>query len=437
MVGVIPYPFRQDADFFYLTGITTPMSVAIIHGGGTGHMTTFVPNLDTWVEQWDGARLSPEASCEYFGADEAYPISEMPKRLNQMVSEASSVVYDADRHDGFDRSSSSTMGMQSLPAFVEAMHAGRTQRLRPLMHSLRWVKSSAELALMKQSSQIAGRSIMRCMQASYTGRNGAQDSSNNSSNSKQITGPGGRVGGEHQLAALFEYQCKTAGAHRMAYPPVVASGMDACTIHYSRNDKQLHSDTGDLMLLDGGCEMYGYCSDITRTWPLNGQYSAAQREVYDIVLSVHAACMEACQPGATLRDLHLLSCRLLMEGIGSLGFLDNNNNNNNNNNMIGTRASSMSPHAILRTVYPHSVGHWLGLDTHDTNTVPQDKPLQPGVVITIEPGLYIPHDEGRYGKYAGIGVRIEDVVSLREGGCEVLSGEVPVEAGEVENLVRS
>lgn len=388
-------------------------------------MTTFVPNLDTWVEQWDGARLSPEASCEFFGAAEAYPISEMPKRLNQMVSEASSIVYDSDRHDGFESSSNNSSGMQSLPAFVEAMHAGRTQGLRPLMHNLRWVKSPAELALMKQSSQIAGRSIMGCMQASYTGRSGGQDSS-----SRKKT-----IGGEHQLAALFEYQCKTAGAQRMAYPPVVASGMDACTIHYSRNDKQLHSDSGDLMLLDGGCEMYGYCSDITRTWPLNGQYSAAQREVYDIVLSVHTACMEACQPGATLRDLHLLSCRLLMEGIGSLGFLDNNNNNNIN--ITGNKGASitMSPHAILRTVYPHSVGHWLGLDTHDTNTVPQDKPLQPGVVITIEPGLYIPPDEGRYGKYAGIGVRIEDVVALRNGGCEVLSGEVPVEAGEVERLV--
>jgi Xaa-Pro aminopeptidase len=211
-----------------------------------------------------------------------------------------------------------------------------------------------------------------------------------------------------------------AGAQRMAYPPVVAGGPDACTVHYSRNDKAVAP--GQLLLMDAGCELHGYASDVTRTWPVSGRFTGPQRDVYELVLEVHQACLQAARPGTSIRKLHDLSVRLLCDGIHSLG-------------IIPQASLEQLAAGLYRKLYWHSVGHFLGLDTHDTATVGHDRTLEASAVITIEPGLYIPND-ARFGAFRGIGVRIEDDVLVTSGGAEVLSCDAPVEVADVEHLVR-
>lgn len=386
MAGVIPYPYRQDADFMYLTGIAQPQSIAVIDCHSK--LTLFVPDSDPWREQWDGSRVNVNAAIDFFNADEAYTISEMQHKLPNIISSASAIVCDPDR----------PTESSSLHALLkEASDSGRLQRLRPVLHKIRWIKSAAELDLMSKASTIAAEAMIECMRVSK-----------------------GTFVLEHTLASLFEFKCKSSGAHRMAYPPVVAGGSDSCTIHYSRNDKKVSA--GNFLKLDGGCELYGYCSDVTRTWSVGGRYSAAQRDLYDIVLSVHVSCLKACKPGTTLRSLHHLSIELLADGLSQLGICKG-------------MSSDAIASGVIRTFYPHSIGHWLGLDTHDSSTVSHDKQLEAGVVLTIEPGLYIPNEPGRYGLFAGLGVRIEDVVAVTQSGADVLSGRVPIDIEEIQRVI--
>lgn len=389
MAGVIPYPYRQSADFLYLTGITQPYAVAVLDS--SRRYTLFVADEDAWREQWDGARMSAEAAAEVFGADEAYRMSQMPAHLSEVLSGATTILCDLDQHP------EAVAAVRKLPPFQQAAQQHRVQPLRPLLHRLRWRKSAGELALMRHSAQLAAAAMTECIQMSHPGVQ------------------------EHQLAATFEHRCKIGGAQRMAYPPVVAGGPDACTIHYSRNDKAVRGD--QMVLLDGGCEYQGYCSDVTRTWPVGGKYSGAQKAVYEAVLEVHRTCLDACQPGSTLRQLHHISVRLLADALAQLGIVP------------GQSATDIMQ-GSFRRFYPHSVGHWLGLDTHDSSTMSHDRPLEAGVVLTIEPGLYIP-DEPRFGPFAGVGVRIEDDVAITASGHEVLSGGVPVGVAELEELVGS
>jgi len=200
---------------------------------------------------------------------------------------------------------------------------------------------------------------------------------------------------------------------------VVASGADATTIHYGRNDKRLEPDT--LLLMDAGCELWGYSSDVTRTWPVSGRFTPAQRRVYSHVLEAHKACVAACGPGATLRDVHALSTTLLADAMHDLGIRDH--------------GGGRLPPGGYRDFYPHSVGHYLGLDTHDVSLVPQDSPLKPGCVLTIEPGLYLPRSPRVPEEFWGIGVRIEDDVVVDPSGAHVLSAAAPVEVDAVEALV--
>ncbi|KDD75418.1 M24 metallopeptidase, partial [Helicosporidium sp. ATCC 50920] len=228
---------------------------------------------------------------------------------------------------------------------------------------------------------------------------------------------------EAHVAARFQAECLARGSTRLAYPSVVAGGADACTIHYSRNDKALAE--GDLLLVDAGCEAQGYASDVTRTWPVDGIWSPEQRAVYEAVRRTHARCLSMVRPGETLRRIHAASADCLAQELGELGLLSRTLGHG-----LGSRES-------YRDFYPHSVGHWLGMDTHDVPSVAHDAPLEPGVVLTIEPGIYVPRAGGRHGAYEGIGVRIEDVVAVTESGHDVLSGSLPVCPDDVADLVRN
>ncbi|GAX78649.1 hypothetical protein CEUSTIGMA_g6087.t1 [Chlamydomonas eustigma] len=432
MAGIIPYPYRQNPDLLYCTGLLQP-AVAVIQAAdsttedsnASGQSSEIMPRsrLILFLEppnpdkdRWDGNRLDREAALEIFGAEDVHYISEMPRKLTQYCLSAlsgghGSIYFDINNTSSFNHAALSTLIKKALSSSFNAAEAAAADDkqlmmssqqsslmpLRPLMHELRLIKSSAEKVLMQRSAATAAAGLIRCMKRSKPGV------------------------GEWQLASEFEHACKMAGAQRLSYPSVVASGTDAYYTHYGRNDKIMGD--GDLVLMDAGCELNGYASDVTRTWPVNGRFSGPQADVYDIVLDVHRRCVEACRPGCSIRELHTLSTQLISEGVRDLGLL----------------GSSSSADYILNSrkysqFYWHSVSHYLGMDTHDTHLISHGRPLSEGSIITIEPGLYIP-DEERFGAYRGIGVRIEDDVLVTAEGCQILSQAVPSARSDIEHLV--
>ncbi|GIL85310.1 hypothetical protein Vretimale_10733 [Volvox reticuliferus] len=395
MSGVIPWPYRQDPDFFYLTGLTQH-GLAVLTAPGAGssqdvRYTLFIDAPNTNRERWDGATVSREAAREVFGADEVFWMHEMPRKLQDLAKTTVPILYDTDRVGAYHHSA---LGIALRPALELP---GRVAPLRPLLHSMRLIKSPAEAAMMRTSAAVASAAVRHCM---------------------AVTTPGTT---EYGLAAAFEYGIKSAGAQRLAYPTVVAGGPDACTIHYGRNDKVLAG--GQLVLMDAGAEFWGYVSDVTRTWPVGGAFSGPQRDVYAIVLEAHQRCLAACRPGSSIRELHALCVDILSEGLRELRLLPGAS-------LAEIRSS------LYREFFWHSLGHYLGLDTHDTHLVGHDRRLSEGMVITIEPGLYIP-DLPQYGALRGIGVRIEDDVLVTAAGCRVLSDQAPVAVREVEELAGS
>ena len=424
MSGVIPFPYRPASDLFYLSGLTQPGVVALLSASS---YTLFVPDPDAGAAVWDGATLSVSEAVDCFGASTAAPLSSLGPALSAAVASASLIFTDdpaawsGRAAPGGPPSLSHATGVALVPsrlisacppaaaALSAAASAGRVRPLSPAIAALRVVKSPAELALLRHSAALATAGLRAAAAA---------------------TGPGVP---EWVLAAEFEATTRSAGAARPAYPPVVASGPDACTIHYSRADKRL--EKGGLLLMDAGCEWHGAASDVTRTWPVDGAFSAAAGDLYDAVAAVHASCIASVVPGASLRSLHASAALALADAALQLGAV----------------APGPSPAALVASrahslFYPHATGHFLGLDTHDTPAVGVDGPLEAGCVLTVEPGLYFP-PEGWWGSgvrpgpnaaaLAGLTVRIEDDVAVRGAGQgpEVLSHGFPVGRKEVERLV--
>lgn len=267
--------------------------------------------------------------------------------------------------------------------------------LRPLTHSLRAVKSPAEVALMKEAGCITAQAFRKTMAMCY----GDID--------------------EALLYAKFDFECRAHGANFLAYPPVVAGGNRANTLHYINNN-QLIKD-GEMVLLDGGCEYFGYVSDITRTWPVNGKFSPAQVELYEAVLEVQRTCLSLCSPGVSLDHIYSTMLALLVRQLRMLG-------------VVKTSTSDTDALKAAKKYCPHHVGHYLGMDVHDTPDLSRSQPLQPGMAITIEPGLYICEDDDQVpDRFRGLGVRIEDdVVIQEEGGPLILSSDTPKTIAEVE-----
>lgn len=324
--------------------------------------------------------------------------TQLDTRLAPLLAAAPAVAVDGDRP--------ADPALARCAPLAAAVAARKAVPLRRAAHAVRWAKAPAELALMRASARLAARGMTAAMAVSGGGGGPAV----------QLAG-GGSVRAprtEAGLAAAFDFTVRCGGADRLAYPPVVAAGVDALTIHYSRNDKLLKA--GEIVLMDAGCETWGYASDVTRTWPAaGGPFPPAAADVYDAVVSVHRRVLAAARPGASLAELHATAVAALTDATAQLA---------------GTPASP----AAMRTIYPHSIGHWLGRDTHDCGTVPPSTRLRPGVVLALEPGLYFPTDFPHAG-LAGIGVRVEDVVAITEAGCDVLSRDAPLERGDVEAAV--
>eukprot|EP01026_Neomeris_dumetosa_P057399 TRINITY_DN5283_c0_g1_i1.p2 TRINITY_DN5283_c0_g1~~TRINITY_DN5283_c0_g1_i1.p2 ORF type:complete len:333 (+),score=41.90 TRINITY_DN5283_c0_g1_i1:1148-2146(+) len=271
--------------------------------------------------------------------------------------------------------------------------------LQPIINQQRFIKSPAEQKLMERSVGLTTMAIQLCIQSTVPNVE------------------------ERFLRNNYEYFCKLHGAQSMAFPAVVASGANACTIHYGRCDSRCHQS--DLLLMDAGCEYFGYVSDVSRTWPVKKRFSSPQLDLYNMIYDVHNTILNMCKPGTPLKDLHVASVYLISDGLQQLGILDKDQS-----------LDEIVKSGVYKKFYPHSVGHWLGLDCHDTPTIRQDQQLQPGVIMTVEPGVYIPVKE-EYGHFGGIGIRIEDDILITEDGCKILSDALPHKAEDIAAMVGS
>lgn len=466
----------------------------------------FVPDEYARTRLWDGGKLSADAAKRVFGADEAFPMSQLHARLAPLLSAASLVLCDADRSAGADPRYSSLVeerlfGKAGAGGGGERAAAGggertttapnaKVQGLRPHTHSLRWVKSAAELALMRRSAGMAAAGMRAAMAASHLSGTGSRGRGSRDGDGEYGNENGAAAVSERALAAAFEHEAKRRGADRLAYPPVVAGGPRACTIHYSRNDRLLRP--GTWLLMDAGCEFWGYASDVSRAWPVVGSSSSSSSpspssasalfssgphsDVYHALLEVHTRCVAACVPGTSLSELHALSFSLLAEVAAQLGGAGVRDPRSAVPALRGLSAAeiagsggrgggvrhggsgsgrSSGPLLTSSGLYPHAVGHWLGLDTHDaplagsSNTSSSygsgssfgsggsaGAALVPNVALTVEPGLYFPADEARWGRLAGVGMRLEDDVAVRAGsglgeGPEVFSAGAPLLPADV------
>ncbi|MBA0783326.1 hypothetical protein Gotri_001056, partial [Gossypium trilobum] len=382
MTDVVPYTFRQDADYLYLTGCQQPGGVAVL--GHECGLCMFMPEPKPHDVVWQGLIAGVDAALEMFKAEEAYPVSKLDKILPNMIKRSSKL---------FHNKLTATPTYTDLETFQNAAHVGKVSDLSIFTHELRWVKSPSELKLMKESAAIACQALLQTMLHSKTYPH------------------------EGMLSAKVEYECRMRGAQRMAFNPVVGGGPNASVIHYSRNDQKIKD--GDLVLMDVGCELHGYCSDLTRTWSPCGSFSSIQEELYDLILQTNKECIRLCRPGASIRQIHNYSVELLCKGLKEIGIL------------------KRDAFRLYHQLNPTSIGHYLGMDVHDCSMISYDRPLKPGVVITIEPGIYVPSSFDGPERYQGTGIRIEDEVLITETGCEVLTGSMPKEIKHIESLLNN
>lgn len=382
MTDVVPYTFRQDADYLYITGCQQPGGIAVL--GHECGLCMFMPQPSPEDVIWQGEIAGVDAALGTFKADKAYPMNTLNKILPRMI-ESSSLLF-----HNVKTASSSYVGLE---AFQKASYNGKVKDFSVHTHEARWVKSPAELNLMRNSASIACQALLLTMLHSKSFPN------------------------EGMLSAKVEYECKMRGAERMAFNPVVGGGCNGSVIHYARNDQRI--EVGDLVLMDIGCELHGYASDLTRTWSPCGRFSAAQEELYNLILETNEECLRLVKPGTSIREIHNYSVNKLRRGFKEIGILKDDR--------------PRSYHLLN----PTNIGHYLGMDVHDCSTISYDRTLKPGVVITIEPGVYIPSDFDGPERYRGIGIRIEDEVLITESGYEVLTGSIPKEIKHMESLLNN
>jgi len=394
------YRFRQDSDFFYLTGFEEPDAIAVIKSSSSPKYTLFVRPRDPEREIWDGRRAGVEGARKEFGAEESYPIAEFDEKLNDLLDGAERLYYRL----GVNRDLDDTIIRQ-----IARMRAINRKPIHPpqtiidpatIVHELRVVKSPEEIEIMQRAADIAAEAHCEAMKAVRAGMN------------------------EYEVEALIERVFRERGAAAPAYTSIVGAGPNATVLHYINNDGQLRD--GDLLLVDAGAEYKGYASDITRTFPINGRFSKPQREIYELVLKAQKACVELVRPGVTHDQLKQHSIEVLTEGLVELGLLKGD------------------PEELIKEkkheqFYMHGLGHMLGIDVHDVGRYyygKESRALEPGVVMTVEPGLYVSVDTKDIPEqYLGIGVRIEDDVLCTQNGPRVLTTKVPKEADEIEALM--
>lgn len=399
----VHYPFRQSSDFAWLTGFPEPDAVAVLAPKHkAGELVLFCRPRDPEREVWDGYRFGTEGAVEHFDADAAHPLAELDEKLPELLADRERVYYPLGVDADFDLK---VMGwLRAVRGQARKGVSAPTELVTSdaLLHERRLIKSKRELATMRRAAGISAAAHRRLMQTCRPGL------------------------GEQQLEATFLHACAERGARFQAYPPIVGGGANACVLHYVENADTLRD--GDLVLVDAGCELDGYASDITRTFPVNGRFTEPQRTLYELVLAAQRAAIAAVKPGKRWDAPHKAALKVLTRGLVDLGLIEGSRDD----------VPQLIKDEKYKPFYMHRTGHWLGMDVHDVGSYKQDgkwRPLEPGMVLTVEPGLYVAPDAEAPAEYRGIGIRIEDDVLVTADGHEVLSRDVPKDVEAIERLM--
>ncbi len=396
------HAFRQDSDFHYLTGFDEPESVfVLVPGRDHGEAILFCRERDPTEEMWHGKITGPERAMQLYGIDDAFPITDIDDILPGLIEGKNKLYYTMGTQPEFDT---------RLIRWVKGISGNRQSGARPpgeflelgrYLHELRLFKSPLEIQVMKHGAEITSHAHQRLMAE---------------------TAPGMK---EYQLEAAFQHELVMRGARSTAYPSIVGSGQNACILHYVSNDETMQS--GDLVLIDAGGEYEYYASDVTRTFPVSGTFSKAQRELYEVVLEAQEAAIDMVKPGNHWNQPHEAAVVVLTEGLVRLGLL------------TGSVAELIESEAY-KPFYMHRTGHWLGLDVHDVGEYRVDdewRVFEPGMVTTIEPGLYVSDmAENVPARFRGIGIRIEDDILVTRDGNEVLTSSIPKTVEEIESVMQ-
>ena len=422
------FPFRHDSYFYYLTGFTEPNAWLVITA--EGRSTLICQPKDLEREIWDGYRLGPEAAPAALGLDAAHSVADLNTLMPQLLENRASVWFPFATHDGLAAQVEGWLGQVRARVRMGAQCPQSQQDLCALLDEMRLVKDASELATMRRAAQISAGAHVRAMQTSARLLRAGEDAR------------------EYHLEAELLHEFRRHGSQFPAYTSIVAAGANACVLHYRADTAPLKA--GELVLIDAGCELDGYASDITRTFPADGRFTPEQRALYDIVLAAQEASAAATKPGARFNDPHLAAVRVLSQGLLDEGLLVKDK--------VGLLDDVIEKRAYFR-FYMHRTSHWLGMDVHDcgsyvepseahqlsARTDPvsgqtvQERPsriLRPGMVLTLEPGLYVRPADDVPERFWHIGIRIEDDAVVTEQGCELITRGVPVRAVEIEALMR-
>jgi len=397
------YLYRQNSDFYYLTGFPEEHAfLALIPGRKQGEAVLFCQEKDKQKELWTGILMGPDAACAELGIDDAFPIGDIDDILPGLIEGRDRVYYSMGKDDQFDDQVMDWVKVIRAKAKMGAHPPGEFLVLDHLLHELRLFKSAGEIKLMEQAAKISAEGHKRAMACCK---------------------PGIR---EYEMEAELLYAFTRNGSRAPAYNSIVASGENACILHYNTNDAEVKE--GDLVLIDAGCEYEYYASDITRTFPASGKFSSEQKAIYEIVLAAQDAAIDAVAPGVSWDAPHNASVKVITQGLVKLGLLEG-------------KVSQLIKAEAYRDFYMHRVGHWIGMDVHDVGDYKIDdhwRLLEPGMVTTIEPGIYISPDNKKVEKrWRGIGVRIEDDILVTKQGHRILSKGIPKTVAEIELFMSS
>lgn len=396
----IDYPFRQNSDFHYLSGFDEPDAVLVlVPGREHGESILFCRERDPQMEQWHGKITGPERAMQLYGIDDAFPISDIDDILPGMIEGRTKLYYAMGSHAEFDSRVIGWVNSISSNKQSGTKPPGEFVQLDQYLHELRLFKSKAEIEVMRYAAEITEKAHKRLLE---TVRPGQQ---------------------EYLLEAELLHTFNLGGARSPAYPSIVGSGNNGCILHYISNDDQIKK--GDLVLVDAGCEYEFYAADVTRTFPATGKFSNVQKSLYNIVLDAQLAAIETIVPGNHWDQPHQAAVRVITEGLVSLGLL------------VGDVDELIEVEAY-KTYYMHKTGHWLGLDVHDVGEYQVHETwrvFEPGMVMTVEPGIYIDESLDVPAKFKGIGIRIEDNVLVTKDGHEVLTRGIPKTVDEIETYM--
>jgi Xaa-Pro aminopeptidase len=395
------YPFRFDSYFYYLSGFPEPEAVLVLVAGAKAKSILFCREKSPEREVWDGFRYGPDQAREIFGFDEAHPISELDELMPQLLADQPAIFCDVGSDGDWDSRLIGWINRVRAQVRSGVTAPAEICDIRLFLDDMRLIKDPQEIGTMRRAAAISTEAHRRAMRA---------------------TRPGLR---EYEIEAEIVHEFRRRGAQAPAYTPIVAGGANSCVLHYVQNDAMLKD--GDLLLIDAGCELDGYASDITRTFPVGGKFAGAQRDIYEMVLTAQTAAIAEVKPGAEWENPHNAAVRVLAQGMVDLGLCK------------GTADSAIES-GDYRRFFMHRTGHWLGLDVHDAGDYKRNGKwveLNPGMVLTVEPGCYVRPGEGVPEKFWNIGVRIEDDALVTSSGCEIITAAAPKKIEDIESLMRN